>query len=133
MWLFGDGKSAVNSSTLPHSTLGKRWNALSHHRVREAVAANIVRFEFAPSEQNSADCLTKSLPCSVAKDHLMPRLFWKGETDPTGMQVSAGSDTQTDTSNPGSTGEGVTGKPKSPEERPSGVSKKIPDGERPGD
>ena len=28
-WLFGDKRSVVNSSTIPHSTLSKRWNALS--------------------------------------------------------------------------------------------------------
>ena len=41
-WLFGDNKSVVTSSTIPHSTLNKRWNALSYHKVREAVAGNIV-------------------------------------------------------------------------------------------
>ena len=41
-WLFGDNKSVVTSSTTPHSTLNKRWNALSYHKVREAVAGNIV-------------------------------------------------------------------------------------------
>ena len=41
-WLFGDNKSVVMSSTMPHSTLGKWWNALSYHRCREAVAAGIV-------------------------------------------------------------------------------------------
>ena len=30
-WLFGDNKSVVTSSTIPHSTLSKRWNALSYH------------------------------------------------------------------------------------------------------
>eukprot|EP00977_Amphora_coffeiformis_P023040 scaffold12128_cov105-Amphora_coffeaeformis.AAC.1 len=37
-WLFGDNKSVVTSSAIPHSTLGKRWNALSYHCVREAIA-----------------------------------------------------------------------------------------------
>ena len=31
-WLFGDYQSVITSSTLPHSTLSKRWNALSYHR-----------------------------------------------------------------------------------------------------
>ena len=38
-WMFGDNKSVVTSSAIPHSTLGKRWNALSYHRVREALGA----------------------------------------------------------------------------------------------
>ena len=79
-WLFGDNKSVVTSSTLPHSTLSKRWNALSYHRCREAIAAGIVRFEYVASAQNSADFLTKSLPHSIAKHHVNPILFWMGET-----------------------------------------------------
>ena len=31
-WLFGNNKSIVTSSTIPHSSLGKHWNALSYHR-----------------------------------------------------------------------------------------------------
>ena len=41
-WLFGDNKSVVTSLTIPHSTLGKWWNALSYHRCHETVAAGIV-------------------------------------------------------------------------------------------
>ena len=32
-WLFGDNKLVVTSSTIPHSSLSKRWNALSYHKV----------------------------------------------------------------------------------------------------
>ena len=42
--LFGDNESVVTSSTLPHSGLNKRHNALSYHKVREAIAAGIVKF-----------------------------------------------------------------------------------------
>jgi hypothetical protein len=80
-WLFGDNRSVVTSSTLPHSTLNKRWNALSYHRVREAIAAGIIRYEFCAGNQNSADPLTKSLPHSVARAHFDPLLFWKGDTE----------------------------------------------------
>ena len=79
-WMFGDNKSVVTQSTIPHSTLNKRWNALSYHRVRAAVAAGVVRFEFLPGTENPSDCLTKSLPHHVARNHLEPLLFWKGET-----------------------------------------------------
>ena len=77
--MFGDNKSVVTQSTIPHSTLNKRWNALSYHRVRAAVAAGVVRFEFLPGTENPSDCLTKSLPHHVARNHLEPLLFWKGE------------------------------------------------------
>ena len=43
-YLFGDNKSAITSATIPHSSLNKRHNALSYHKVREAVAAKILAF-----------------------------------------------------------------------------------------
>ena len=61
-WMFGNNKSVVTSSTISHSTLGKHWNALSYHRVREAVAGGWVRFENIPGTENAADILTKPLP-----------------------------------------------------------------------
>ena len=61
-WLFGDNKSVVTSSTIPHSSLTKRWNALSYHTVREAIASGWLRFEHVPGTENPADILTKPLP-----------------------------------------------------------------------
>ena len=43
-YMFGDNKSVVTSSTVPHSLLSKRHNMLSYHRVREAIAAKILVF-----------------------------------------------------------------------------------------
>ena len=80
-WLFGDNKSVVTSSTMPYSQLSKRWNALSYHRVREAFAAGIIRFEHIPGIENPADVLTKPLPHYKACVFYDPILFWKGETD----------------------------------------------------
>ena len=68
-WLFGDNQSVVNSSTLPYSTLSKRWNVLSYCKCREAIAAGIVRFEHIPGTENPADILTKALPHTVARKH----------------------------------------------------------------
>ena len=62
LWMFGNNKSIVMSSTIPHSTLGKRWNALSCHRAREAVAGGWVQFEHIPGVENPANVLTKPLP-----------------------------------------------------------------------
>jgi hypothetical protein len=42
--LFGDNASVIISSIIPHSSLKKRHNALSYHRVREAIAAGILYF-----------------------------------------------------------------------------------------
>ena len=61
-WLLGDNKSVVTSSTIPHSSLSKCWNALSYHKVREAVAGGFIQFEHISTNQNPADILMKSLP-----------------------------------------------------------------------
>ena len=37
-WMFGDNKSVVASSAVPHSRLSERWNALSCHHVQEVIA-----------------------------------------------------------------------------------------------
>ena len=92
--MFGDNKSVVTSSTIPHSTLGKRWNALSYHRVREAVAGGCVRFEHIPGTENPADILTKPLPWFSLKVFVEPLLLWKGDTvdSPLGTSNPEGSD-----------------------------------------
>ena len=41
-YMFGDNKSVVYSSTLPHAKLHKRHNTLSFHRVREAIVSKVV-------------------------------------------------------------------------------------------
>ena len=81
-WMFGDNQSVVTSSTIPHSTLSKRWNALSYHRVCEAVAAGYLRFHFIESKQNPADILTKALDHATAWPHVDTLLFCKGDTLP---------------------------------------------------
>ena len=45
-YLFGDNRSGVTSSTLPHSTLGKRHNILAYHHVREAIASKIIAYHW---------------------------------------------------------------------------------------
>ena len=79
-WLFGDNKSVVTSSTIPHSTLSKRWNALSYHKVREAMAGGWLRFEHIPGAENLADIFTKPLPWANLRIFVEPLLFWKGDT-----------------------------------------------------
>jgi hypothetical protein len=80
-WLFGDNASVVTSSTIPHSSLNKRHNALSYHRIREAMAAKIMWFIHMDGKQNPADLITKFLAFPEAWGFLEPLLFWKGETD----------------------------------------------------
>jgi hypothetical protein len=79
-YMFGDNKSVVDSSTLPHSKLNKRHTALSFHRVREAIAAGIIGFYFIPGEANPADILTKHWGYQQIWKVLKPLLFWLGDT-----------------------------------------------------
>ena len=65
-WMFGDNQSVVTSSTLPHSTLSKPWNALSYHCVHKAVASKVLRFGHINGLENPADILTKALDHTTA-------------------------------------------------------------------
>jgi hypothetical protein len=79
-WMFGDNKSVITSSTIPHSSLNKRHNALSYHRVREAISANIIYFLHVEGKYNPSDIVTKFLSWSKFWPLIQPLLFWKGET-----------------------------------------------------
>jgi hypothetical protein len=57
--LFGDNQSVITSSTDPQSPLNKRHNALSYHRVQEAIVAGIVDFQKIQDASNVADVLSK--------------------------------------------------------------------------
>ena len=45
-YLLGDNRSVVTSSTLPHSTLGKRHNILAYHQVRQAIESTILDYHW---------------------------------------------------------------------------------------
>ena len=79
-WLHGDNQAIINSTTIPHSSLSKCWNALSYHHCCESVAVGICHFEYLPSMQNPSDVLTKNLPWAKARVFIEPFLFWKGDT-----------------------------------------------------
>jgi len=79
-WMFGDNQSVLISSTIPHSNLNKRHNALSYHRVREAIAAGIINFMHVEGKANPSDIMTKFLGWNKFWPLVQPLLFWKGET-----------------------------------------------------
>ena len=58
-FLFCDNRSVVTTATLPHSTLSKRHNILAFHRVREAIAAELMAFYWIQSAYNLSDMLSK--------------------------------------------------------------------------
>jgi hypothetical protein len=59
--LFVDNQSVVLYAATPTSVLKKKRNAIAYHKVREAVAANIVRIAKVAGTKNLADLLTKPL------------------------------------------------------------------------
>lgn len=78
-YVFGDNKSVVDSSTVPHAKLHKRHNALSFHRVREAVASKFVGLYFLPGQYNPADILSKHWGYQQVWRLLQPLLFYSGD------------------------------------------------------
>jgi hypothetical protein len=59
--MFVDKQSVVINATIPTSVLKKKHNAIAYHKVREAVAASIVRIAKVAGSKNLADLFTKPL------------------------------------------------------------------------
>jgi len=79
-YMFRDNKSVMDSSTIPHSKLHKRHNALSFHHVQEAIAAGILAFYHIEGTENPADILSKHWGYQQIWRLLHLLLFWKGDT-----------------------------------------------------
>jgi hypothetical protein len=79
--LFGDNEMVVNTASVPYSKLHKQHVALlSYHRVREAIAAGILRFHHVRGKLNPADILSKHWDYSSVWPMLKPLMFWQGDT-----------------------------------------------------
>jgi hypothetical protein len=81
--LFGDNHSVVDSATVPQSKLNKRHVALSFHRVREAIAARILRFEWISGNDNPADVLSKHWGYQQVASLIQALLFMPNSSPPT--------------------------------------------------
>ena len=79
-YVFGDNAAVITQSTIPHSQLGKRHNALAFHFTREAIATGMIRMFHVAGTQNPADCMTKFLGFQEWYPILRPVLFWQGDT-----------------------------------------------------
>jgi hypothetical protein len=79
-YMFGDNQAVVNNSAIPHSCLSKRHNALSYHRVREAIAAKVVNFFWIDGKNNPADIVSKHWSYPQIWHLLQPILFFSGDT-----------------------------------------------------
>jgi hypothetical protein len=71
--MLGDNMSVVLNTTVPSSVLKKKHNAIAYHRVRETIAARIMRFTYIKSEENVSDVLTK--PLSNEKFHYLMKMW----------------------------------------------------------
>jgi hypothetical protein len=74
--MLGDNMSVVLNTTVPSSVWKKKHNAIAYHRVREAIAARIMRFAYIKSEENVSDVLTKALS-NEKFDYLMKRWLFR--------------------------------------------------------
>jgi hypothetical protein len=79
-FMFGDNQSVVTNSTIPHSSLNKRHNALSYHRVREMIAAKILGYYWIDGKSNPADIVSKHWSYPQVWHLLKPILFYSGDT-----------------------------------------------------
>ena len=79
-YMFGDNESVVNSSSRPEAKLHKRHVALSFHRVREAVASNMLSFLHIKGQHNPADILSKHWGYNQVWPLLRTLLFYRGDT-----------------------------------------------------
>ena len=59
--MLGDNMSVIQNCSLPGSQLKKKHNAIAYHRIRECVAAKIIKLGHVRSEMNYADLCTKAL------------------------------------------------------------------------
>ena len=76
-YMFGDNKSVVDSASIPASTLSKKSTLASYHRVREAIAAGYLQFNWKDGKSNPADILSKHWEFANIWPLLKPLLFWK--------------------------------------------------------
>jgi hypothetical protein len=79
-YMYGDNQAVVNNSMIPHSCLSKRHNALSYHRVREAIAAGVINFFWIDGKSNPADIVSKHWSYPQVWHLLQPILFFSGDT-----------------------------------------------------
>jgi len=78
--MIGDNRSVVINTTIPSSMLKKKHNAIAYHRIREAVAANIIRFGHLPGDYNYADVMTKPLNKNSFHSIVQPLFFRQPST-----------------------------------------------------
>ena len=74
-YLFGDNKSVLANSNVPHSVLKKKSCSVSYHYVREGVAHGNWMIEYVKSEDNISDILSKAVSGGMRQNKLVGMLL----------------------------------------------------------
>jgi hypothetical protein len=73
--LIGDNMAVVINTTLLSSALKKKHQACNYHRIREAIAAQILTFSYMNTGINLANVCTKPLRATLFHSLLKPYMF----------------------------------------------------------
>ena len=74
-----DNDSILNSIITPQGIVNKIHTALSFNLFREAIAANIISYQFIKGRIYHVDILSKNWAHHCTWPTLEPLLFWKGD------------------------------------------------------
>ena len=69
-YVFGDNKSVLENSNVPHSVLKKKSCSVAYHYVREGVAHGQWLIDYGPSEDNVSDILSKAVSGGMKRNKL---------------------------------------------------------------
>jgi len=78
--LLGDNKGMIQNTSIMSSQLNKKHNAIVYHRVRECVAADIIKIGHVKSDFNYADICTKALNGPKLHGLSKDLLFWTSDS-----------------------------------------------------
>jgi hypothetical protein len=78
--MFGDNQALVTNSSIPHSSLNKRHNALAYHCVHEMIAAIMHGYYWIDGKTNPANIVSKHWSYPQVWHLLKPLLFYSGDT-----------------------------------------------------
>ena len=74
-YIYGDNKSVLVNSGMPHLQLKKNSNAVVYHRVREGTALDEWRTTYINTHENIADLMNKYLPSGIKRTKFCKKLL----------------------------------------------------------